>query len=577
MDEIAQIKANIDIVDFIGSYISIKRSGRNFVACCPFHQEKTPSFHIKSDRQSFHCFGCQKGGDIFTFLMEFESLSFIDALERLAAQAGVTLQNKTNISKDRELEKTWTKLLNFAGHYFRAQFNGNAGDEARTYMSKRGFTQATLDEFKIGFAPDSWDHFVQAARQKGYNETDLITMGLAKKSEKGQVYDFFRNRVMFPARNNQGQVVAFGGRVMDKSEPKYLNSPETPLFNKSKTLFNFHRARSQLREHGHFLLMEGYTDVMMAQQFNLGPAIATLGTAMTEDHIRIIRRHDVPLYLVYDADKAGRNAMERALPFVLKLGLNTRAITLPNGQDPADFLLLNPNWPELWTQLQGESKDVFDYKLHALINQKGLDQHENKIAIAKIMMKDLELNRDPLRESVYLDSIANHLQIQRDDLEQQLNNKRKEKTSPVNLLLHQIKNNFKKDAPYYLLSVCLAEPGYRAQLDELNHLPFLSSVCAAVLKKWLDAHQHKGEIAHATFEEQLNEVEHEIFSHARHQELPDSHDYASFFEEKLQQWLRDKSSLDEINRQIKDAEARGDHTQLAELLKIKSQHIRSQQ
>ena len=576
MDEVAQIKANLDIVDFIGSYISLKRSGRNFVACCPFHHEKTPSFHINGDRQNFHCFGCQKGGDIFTFIMEFESLSFVDALEKLAAQAGVTLQNKGHTPKDRDLEKTWIKLLNTAGHYFREQFLGASGATARAYMEKRGFQQSTLDTFKIGYAPDTWDGFIQFALKKGFKENDLITMGLAKKSDKGQIFDFFRNRVIFPVRNIQGQVVAFGGRIMDKSEPKYLNSPETPLFSKSKTLFNFHQARAQLREHGHFLLMEGYTDVMMAQQHNLGPAIATLGTAMTEDHIRIIRRQDCPLYLVYDADKAGRSAMERALPFVLKLGLNARAITLPNGQDPADFLLNNPNWRDLWDQLKNESKDVFDYKLCALIQQKGLDQHENKIAIAKIMIKDLELNRDPLREGVYLDSIADHLQIQREDLEQQLFNKSKEKKESVEMKLHAVNSHFKKDSAYYLLSICLAESGYRVQLDEHKNLPFFSSVSAAVLQKWLDANEHEGEMAHAKFEAQLNDLEKEIFSEARHQELPEPSDYPSFFEEKLQQWLRDKSSLDEINRQIKAAESQADHRKLAELLKLKSQQLRAQ-
>jgi DNA primase len=577
MDEVAQIKANIDIVDFIGSYLSIKRSGRHFVACCPFHQEKTPSFYINGDRQSYHCFGCQKGGDIFTFLMEFESFSFKDALERLAVQAGVQLQNSGASAKDRELEKTWKKLLNFAGHYFRTQFNGELGAVARAYMSQRGFTQSTLDEFKIGYAPDSWDSLYQAALRKGFKEQDLLTMGLIKKNDRGQVFDFFRHRVIFPVRNNQGQVVAFGGRVLDKSEPKYLNSPETPLFNKSKTLFNFNGAREKLREHGHFLLMEGYTDVMMAHQFNLGPALATLGTAMTEDHIRMIRRHDSPLYLVYDADRAGRSAMERALPFVLKLGLNARAIALPNGQDPADFLLQNQDWGALWEQLKTESKDVFDYKLCSIISQRDMDQHENKIAIAKIMLKDLELNRDPLREGVYLDSIAEHLHISREDLEQQLLNKRKDKFKAQELNVHHLQLSFKKDAPYYLLSICLAEAGYRAQLDEMKDLPFYSSASATVLQKWLDAHQHDGEIAHAQFEPKLSPVELEIFSHARHQDLPEHDQYPSFFEEKCQQWLGDKNSLDEINRHIKEAEAESNIGRLKELLELKTKSILAKQ
>jgi DNA primase len=574
-DEISQIKTRLDIVDLISSYITLKRSGRNFTACCPFHQEKTPSFFVSPDRQSFHCFGCQKGGDIFSFLMEHENINFREALERLASQAGVTLDQDPNFQQNREKEKRWTRLLNCAGHFFRQNYLSDQGKVAREYMEKRGFSQETIDTYKIGYAPDGWSSFIDHAKSKGYTEDELVLLGLARRNDKGHHYDFFRHRVMFPVRNAQGQVIAFGGRVLDQSEPKYMNSPETPLFNKRRTLFNFTIAKEMSKEHGHFLMMEGYTDVMMATQFNLGPAVATLGTAMTEEHVRLIKRFDLPLYLVYDGDRAGRQAMERALPFILKLGLEAKAISLPKGFDPADFLLNTEDWQNTWKNMVSESSDVFDFKLKKLIEEKGIEEVEHKVDIAKIMLNDLQLNKDIIRQGVYLDSMSEKLGVDRQDLEEQLKIKQKEKIKSTTLQ-RQHKTHFKKDAPFFLLALCLIEKfDFVTALEELSQLPFFSSPTAGVLEKWLKAHAQPGSLSHDMFMEKLTEREKDIFKEARVTEIPTDMDQAKLlYEEKLQQWTGSKPSLDSLNQKIKNAEKSGDMEELMKLMKEKSELIK---
>jgi DNA primase len=573
-DEVSQIKSRIDIVDFIGSYVKLKRSGANHLGLCPFHREKSPSFNVSPNRQAYHCFGCQASGDIFSFVMAYESMNFREALEKLAPIAGVELQNNKRKNATFQKEKQWKRLLNLAGHFFRETFLSHEGKVARSILADRGFSTATLDSFKIGFAPDAWSRLCDRALAKGFSKEDLVTMGLARKNEKGGIYDFFRNRIMFPVRNVQGQVIAFGGRVIDDAVPKYMNTPETPLFNKSRTLFNFNEARTQLAEHGFFLMMEGYTDVMMVRQHNLGPAIATLGTAMTEEHLRLLSRHNVPLFLVYDGDRAGQKAMEKALPFALKLGVDTRAITLPQGQDPADFFNHAEKNDSLWEQLKANSVDLFEYKLKALITERGLEQTESKVSIAKEMLKELHLNRDEVRESLYLDVMARDLNIQRNDLLRQLNNE-KDSDRVVDLKPKLVVTSFRKDPAYFLLCLAMVDAGYRTRLEELTNMPQGDQVTVMVLKKWLDAHVHEGDIAHVHFEASLSPLEKEVFSQARIEELPEQRALPAFFDEKLKQWQGSKMKLIEINEKIAKAEAEGDQATLVALLKAKSEALRN--
>jgi DNA primase len=314
--------------------------------------------------------------------------------------------------------------------------------------------------------------------------------------------------------------------------------------------------------------------VMMAIQFNLGPAVATLGTAMTEEHMRALKRFDLPIYLVYDGDRAGRQAMERALPFILKLGLEAKAITLPQGQDPADFLLNTEDWPAKWQELKDSSLDVFDYKMEMLIQEKGIEQSEHKVSIAKTMLSDLKLNRDPIRKGVYLKSMADRLDVGVKDLEEQLN--LSEKKEVVNLQFQKPSTHFKKDAPFYLLAVTLVDKfDFVTPLEELNNLPFYSSPTAKVLEKWLDAHATPGAVSHDLVMAKLTEIEREIFSEARIAELPmELDDIKALFEEQLKAWTNDKQSLDQISGQIKKAEKEGNFEEVTRLVKLKANALK---
>lgn len=556
-DEVSEIKARLDIVDIVSSYLPLKRSGRSFTACCPFHQENTPSFHVSSDRQSYHCFGCQAKGDIFTFIMEIENLSFVEALERLAPMAGVTLQPRKGPARDPGREQRWKTTMNIAGHFFRNHFTGEQGEMAREYMTKRGFTKETLDHFKIGFAPDGYTGLLHHAKSKGVTEEDLVTLGLARKGSDGSCYDFFRNRVIFPVRNVQGQVVAFGGRVLDGSEPKYLNSPETPLFNKSRTLFHYHHSKDMVKDHGHFLMMEGYTDVMMVHQAGVGPAVATLGTAMTEDHVRMLKRFEIPLYLVYDGDNAGVSAMEKALPHIVSTGLEARAMLLPQGTDPCDFLLDKSQ--EDWQELREQSIELFEYKLRVRMEKSPPDSLEKKVKLARIMLKDLEHNRDSIREGLYLDLLSDRLGIERGDL--RVEHKSPKPTNQESPRRHSPTSAYDQDPAYFLLALCLAEDGFRTQLEELPDLPFSPKPSSTCLKKWLEAHaQAESRVAFDPFKETLNDSERRAFDDAMVQELPD--DLQMTFQENLEAWR--SNTGDTLRDALKE---KGDYQSQLDLLR----------
>jgi DNA primase catalytic core len=484
--------------------------------------------------------------------MAYENLPFVDALKHLAKQAGVELAPPTPQAQEAFAKsKIWQKAMNVAGHYFREKFLSDQGQAARQYMEQRGFTQDTLDFYKIGYAPETWDGLIQHAKSHGIDLDTLHQVGLVKLKDPQQGFDFFRNRIMFPVRNAQGKVVAYGGRVLDNSEPKYLNSPETQLFNKSQTLFNYHHAKELQREFKHFIMMEGYTDVMMAQQFNLGPCVATLGTAMTEDHVRLLKRHDLPLYLVYDADQAGQRAMERSLPFFLKYGIETKALTLPEKMDPADFLLSQSDYAEQWQQLLKNSPDIFTFKLERLIAEKG-ESIDAKVTISQELCHDLQSCRDPVRTDAYLRLLAKRLDSDIDALKKKLNllQAPTQSISQANLQSKLPSSNINRDAIFHLLAICLVEYGYTTEIEENPNLYLPDTENAVVLKKWIDfgaSGNFESSPSHDEFRAGLKTNETEIFNAANglfHKLEIEKADYEGFFKENL-------SKLIEISQALK--------------------------
>ncbi len=339
----------VDIVDVIDRRVTLKKSGKNFSACCPFHDEKTPSFSVNPDKQFYYCFGCGAGGNSIGFLMDYENLEFPAAVEALAAVAGIEVPREESDSgqnqKRRQQTQALLDLLESAARFYQQQLRQHSDkDSAVNYLKKRGLSGAVARDFAIGFAPDGWSSLLDSAEKKSGKKNiydSLESCGLLVKKDNGRRYDFFRNRIIFPIRDNRGRVIAFGGRVLDDSKPKYLNSPESPVFAKQRELYGLYEARKANRQLESLLLVEGYMDVVVLVQHGITNAIATLGTASSHFHLEKIFRHTSRLVVCFDGDEAGRKAARRLLETALPTMCDGREICflfLPAGEDPDSYV-----------------------------------------------------------------------------------------------------------------------------------------------------------------------------------------------------------------------------------------------
>jgi len=345
-DVVAEVKRAADIVDIVSRYVTLKKAGKTFKACCPFHAEKTPSFIVNPERQMFKCFGCGKAGDVFSFVGEHERVDFLEAVRIVAGAVGVALPERWDRRRggsgaSQEVKGRLYELHAWAARFFAKQFaEAPEGARAREYMAKRGFARDTLEGWSIGYAPESWDALGRAARAAGYTDKELAASGLVVPREGGNGhYDRFRNRVMFPIADVQGRVIAFGARALAEGEVKYINSPETPLFSKSRCLYGLDKAKQAAIDGHRIMITEGYTDTLMCHQCGVPWAVATLGTALTRDHITLIRRYAERVILLFDADAAGEAAVDRSLEVFADADLDVRVPALKAGMDPCDFLL----------------------------------------------------------------------------------------------------------------------------------------------------------------------------------------------------------------------------------------------
>ncbi|MDR2780057.1 MAG: DNA primase [Synergistaceae bacterium] len=332
-----EIKSRIDIVDLISAYVELKRAGNSLVGLCPFHSEKTPSFHVSPDKQSYHCFGCGKGGDIFDFIMEIEGFGFKEALVLLAERAGVKLSNTGGEKISRSKAHGVRGALEAAKFFFRSAFEEPGGQSARAYLERRNICAETAARFEIGWSPQSWDLLSKHLASAGFSEAETLDAGLAIKSERG-MYDRFRGRVIYPINDDGGRVVGFGGRIIDGEGAKYVNSPEGPLFNKRRTLYLMDGAKRAARERGRIILVEGYMDAIRAHLSGFTETVASLGTSLTEEQAALIKRFTGLCYIAYDADGAGQEASIRGMYILQRHGVDVRVVTLPENLDPDDFL-----------------------------------------------------------------------------------------------------------------------------------------------------------------------------------------------------------------------------------------------
>ncbi len=337
---IDELLTRSDIVDVIDSYVPLKKAGKDYKACCPFHEEKTPSFTVSVDKQFYHCFGCGAHGSAIGFLMDYEHMSFVEAVEDLAGRAGLKVPREAGVfaGPDKDSGADLLEIMREAARFYRQQLREHPqAGRAVEYLKRRGITGEIAHEFGLGFAPDGWDNLLRALGKDDASREALARAGLAVKKDSGGYYDRFRDRVMFPIEDHRGRIVAFGGRVIDKGEPKYLNSPETPLFHKGRELYGLFHAREAIKRENRVLVVEGYMDVVALAQFGVDFAVATLGTATTRDHLERLFRHAPEVIFCFDGDRAGREAawraLDNALP-ALREGWQASFLFLPEGEDP---------------------------------------------------------------------------------------------------------------------------------------------------------------------------------------------------------------------------------------------------
>ena len=363
-----QIKERLAIEEVVGKYVKLEKAGVNFKAKCPFHNERTPSFFVSPSRGGFYCFGCGAKGDIFTFVQEFEGLDFKGALKTLASLAGVELvKENQKVSSERE---NLFSVLDEAASYFEKEFRKS--DEAKKYLEKRAVLSQTIEKWRIGFALNSWQSLFDFLRAKGIPAAIMERAGLIKPGkERGSYYDTFRGRVIFPIFDSAGRIIAFSGRILpsldDGKAAKYLNSPDTPLFNKSEVLYGYDKAKHQIRVRDYTILVEGQMDLIMCHQAGYSNAVATSGTALTERHVGLLKRMSANLLMAYDADKAGLSATERGYQIALRAGMAVKAALLPSGSDPADLIGKSP---EKWKEAVANSKHVIGLEVERLREKK---------------------------------------------------------------------------------------------------------------------------------------------------------------------------------------------------------------
>ncbi|MGC9373037.1 MAG: DNA primase, partial [Thermovirgaceae bacterium] len=332
-DEIEEVRERLDIVDVIGDYLRLNRSGRNYRALCPFHSEKTPSFYVSPKRQTWHCFGCGRGGDLFSFVMEQEGLSFPEALRLLAERAGVALKARQSDKGAKDLYD----IMNEAHAFYRKQMQGRGAEAARAYLSRRGIDVKRAVLFELGWAPQGWDGLKRHFSTRGISLRQAVQAGLLVEGDRG-TYDRFRGRILFPIKDVRGRVIALGGRIVSGEGAKYINSPESPIYSKRSSLYLLNSAKRNMREKGRAILVEGYMDALKLHLEGFTETVATLGTSLTEEQAALLKRFCEQCLICYDADIAGQEAAIRGMYLLQRAGLDMRVVTLPEGMDPDDLV-----------------------------------------------------------------------------------------------------------------------------------------------------------------------------------------------------------------------------------------------
>ena len=418
---ITELVERSDIVDVVSGYVRLgKKSGSNMFGLCPFHSEKTPSFSVSPDKQIYHCFGCGKGGGVINFIMEIENLSFPEAVEFLARRAGMPVPEEENDAESRKRARMLA-LNRDAARFFYEQLSSPGGQAARDYMAKRRIGPVTAKNFGLGFAPDSWDSLRKAMRAKGYTDFEMADAGLLRKRENTGFYDTFRNRLMFPVIDVRGNVIGFSGRILGDGEPKYMNSPETLVFNKSRNLFALNLAKKS--KCGYIILSEGNIDVVSLHQAGFDSAVASLGTSLTPEQARLLSRYTDQVIIAYDNDGAGQKAAQRAIGILEKLDVKVKVLRMSGAKDPDEFIRLRG--ADAFRNLLDASENQVDYRLKSVTDKYDLAVDEQKVAFLKEATDLVARLPNGMERQVYAMRVADLAGVARDAVSGEVERRRR--------------------------------------------------------------------------------------------------------------------------------------------------------
>ena len=488
----ADIKSKIPVADLVGETVALKRAGAAFKGLCPFHAEKTPSFIVSPERETWHCFGCGEGGDIFTFLMKRDGLDFREALTRLAERAGVELSERT-AREDRRKRRMREALEAAIAWYREVLIQTRQGERARAYLDDRGFTEQTLDRFTIGYAPNTWEALTGRLASRGFSSEELIGAGLASPSNRGGVIDRFRGRVIIPIRDSSGRAVGLGGRIMPGQEgPKYLNSPAGPLFDKSHTLFAIDLAKGAIRREKVTVIVEGYTDVMAAHQAGFENVVASLGTALTRGQIDLALKYGEAIALGYDVDLAGDSAAREGL--LAQLGADhsvskVRIIRIPGGKDPDELIRGDP---DAWREAVASAKEVVGFAIDRLASEADMASVAGKRAFTGRVLAIIKAIPDPLERNFYVQQLAQRVNVEPGVLAEAL--QREPVRRPVQRAVPTgpgtVSKAPREAGPSGLeleaIGMLLRYPGLATEAAGNGALPFRDATAMALVRAWQD-------------------------------------------------------------------------------------------
>ncbi len=572
-----EIKNKLDIVDVIGGYIKLQKAGRNYRASCPFHSEKTPSFMVSPERQSWHCFGCGKGGSIFDFIMEIEGVEFGDALRTLAQRAGVELKKLDPvISAKLKTERTRLyEICDLSTRFFIKQLESKTGKNIQKYLSGRGIKAKTIKDWQIGYAPDQWNSLTDFLKNKGYFEKEILKTGLIVESDKrtssNKYYDRFRDRIIFPIKDINGIIVGFTGRGNpahpDERMGKYINTPNTLIYDKSRILYGLDKAKLDIRKNNLCVLVEGQTDVIMGHQAGFNNIIASSGTALTQEQLKIIKRYTDTLVMAFDMDIAGEIATERGSDLALQLGFNLKVIRLPDNQDPADCFQKNVS---IWPKEVKKAQSLIEFYLSNAFSKNDLSTAEGKKKASQILLPIIKKIPNRVEQAHWLQKVASKLKVQEEVLIEDM-----DKIKEVTNNIIQNEKPIPKQRPNleeYTLGLVLAYPEALKECRKQAYSLFIDPNLEQIFNVLKDNRTKK--INLNNFKKDLtldltDKVDHLIFGAEAQKEMIDEFnpkkEIKFCFKELKKRYFQEK--LNKLNLSIQEAEGKKDNTSLKKLTK----------